>query len=113
MVSFFGLMGHNIKVILSTTIFTEMVNISEATGRNTKESGKITRCMDKGNFIGLMDDITKEVMHLIKKTDMGSLCGQVVRSIKDSERMECNMEREPMLILLVILEMGNGTTERN
>jgi hypothetical protein len=69
--------------------------------------------MVKGNFIELMAAIIKEIMLLIKKTDMANLCDLVARSTKDNGKMECSMEEELILILLAILRMENGSTERS
>ena len=67
----------------------------------TKEHGRTIKCMEKENFNGMMDDIMKESMLMIKKKVMVVYRYLMDVFMKDNGRMEFSMEQANIEIEVV------------
>ena len=65
-------------------------------GKNMKANGKITKSMDLESLLGLMEDLMKEIIEMIKNMVTGLILGRMVVSILDNGKMINGMEGEHM-----------------
>jgi DNA-binding FrmR family transcriptional regulator len=76
-----------------------------------KEIGKIMICMVKDSIGGLMEELIKVLIKMIKNMDMECIRTQMVAVTKECGKMVSNMVREYSSHLMVDKEEVNGKKE--
>ena len=62
--------------------------------RNTKESGKTTRCREMERWSGPTVESTRDSMSIIKDTELEHSTGQTEKNTTEHGKMETNMEED-------------------
>ena len=73
-----------------------------------KEIGSIIRCMERESLDGLMEGCILESIEMIKKKGLEFLYGRMLKSIQGIERMGSSMEKELFWIFQIMLLKANG-----
>lgn len=81
------------------------------TGGALKVVGQEISCTDAESTLGQMDGATMVNISRTKSTDLASTCGQILRSMKVTGKMESNKVKENSRIPRVSQELVFGKTE--
>jgi len=110
-----GPMKVSIKEIGITTKYLDMGNISGMMGAHLMDTGLIIICMDKVSINGLMEECMKVNTLMIKKMAMVFTHIQTEDHIRDIGKMENNMVKVYLLILMGVKskEYGREVNEYN
>ena len=103
-----GQMELSIQVIGRRTQQMVMENTTGLIEDVTWENGEIINFMEKVCIHGQMDDHTMAHTLMIKRKGMALIFGPMVENLKDTGRMESNMEKAKYRIKIVYLAVGFG-----
>ena len=79
---------------------------------STKVNGETITCTDEESIPGQTEDVMKETIKMIKNMGMANTPGQTVASTKANGKMESNMVKESISMLMDTAGLESGNKER-